>query len=735
MHNSHKLPFFIANILILIIFSVLRVSVSDTSFFDNTIQIYEIVTHFFIIFNAYNMYSKCNGPDRRILIWYLVTNIFFMLNDASFYVVLFLSSSAKLLMSTNYPYISLWANNFPFFAWLICIIICMCLMLTKYVINLRPFCRLFLALLVIDILLMSYYWQPVNFHSEILSFWHSFFLIATSVIELIIFELCILCLLYTKNQYVIFIASGFIIAISGDLLTTYGRMAQIARLFLYGDSIWCFGIILIYWGTYGINKSQSFKIKKWFNSINNIKSIISSWSLSISIGGLLLFFIVANKLNLIDKNAIIVSPLVIMLYSIVVVILTIYMGRVLENPFRVIEKNVKGALSGARVDFKNDLKIKEFEKLQQFFINSFELKEQQNLLRKKFGDIAGQAVHDLGSPIKALHVAIRELRSKGIDTEALNLDLSVNRLQDYQTSILSYYRKLTHVDHPDIRINDIDADKYILVSSCMDSIIEYKKFELRAKSVEIELDYSKVCEEKWLKLNSMEFERNISNLLDNAYESLNKREKIIKIHLFIIERTLTIEIKDNGCGIPDNMIDKVMQGQSTKHIGTGLGLSSALEYFTRLNGNLEIDSISNQGTKLSITLPLVPPPSWYFNNINYCHNEIFVILDDDVTVIKQWQKLLLTKGIKFKLFVTVEEYQKWVLNINDLTFRYILISDYDLNNLKTGVDIINECPFEKKYLITGLADTSWLQMICSESEIKLAHKSYISKIALTYNIN
>lgn len=726
-----KPSFFLANLLVLFVFSVLRISLANSAFFDNAIQIYEILVHFVLVYNSYAMYSKCDSQDKNIFMWFLITNVFFLLNDAGFYIALFLTTGAKLLMSTNYPYLSLWINNTPFFAWLISLIFCLFIMLTKYVINIKLFTKLFISFLIIDILLMSYYWKPVNFHTEILSFWHSFFLLATSVIEFIIFELCILCLIYTKNKHLLFIAAGFIIAISGDLLTTYGRMAQISRLFLYGDSIWCSGIIFIFWGTSGILKTNSYRVQEWFNHINDIKSLISSWALSISIGGLLLFLIAANALNLIDKNALIVSPLIIMLYSIIVVILTIYMGKVLENPFKEIEKNVKSVLAGNKVYFKENLKIKEFAKLQQFFMHSFELKEQQDLLRKKFGDIAGQAVHDLGSPIKALHVAIRELREQGIDTEALNLDLCVNRLHEYQTSILSYYRKIPDEEQPSNKIADINIDKYILINNLINSIIEFKRIEWANSPAIIKISTTKDCENLWIKLNAIQFECCLSNLLNNAYESLNKPEKVIEVHLYQLTSKLILEIIDNGCGIPAHMVKQVMLGYSTKHPGKGLGLSGAKEYFNQLNGSLDIfpndSSDENSGTKIIISIPIANKPKWHFDSIYYNPKSILVILDDDFNILKTWQTILISKRIKTLMFNTVNEYMAWMATINEYD-NHILLTDYDLNHRVNGLEILNQSPFAQKYLITALADAAWLQKICVTTDIKLSHKRLISSI-------
>lgn len=289
--SKQNITFKLSIIAWIILFS-LRVALEhSTQFFDNIIQIYEIILHCITLIYVSKIYKTASVEDSKNIIWLLYCLIFFLLNDASFYFALFLQSTAFQLMTTRYDIINLLLNNVPFSIWLVCILLFLSKILFNYVITIQEFIKLLLILLIFDIVIIIYYWMPVNFSHNTFSLFHNGFLILSSIVELMIFELCIISLIYSKKSSFSLISSGFIIVIAGDFLTTYGRMTQVENLFKYGDSIWCLGIIFILQGLILIDKDKTFAIKNLFNSKKHIKSPITVWTLCISLLSFMLFFI------------------------------------------------------------------------------------------------------------------------------------------------------------------------------------------------------------------------------------------------------------------------------------------------------------------------------------------------------------------------------------------------------------------------------------------------------------
>ncbi|MGF1669103.1 MAG: sensor histidine kinase, partial [Balneolaceae bacterium] len=141
-------------------------------------------------------------------------------------------------------------------------------------------------------------------------------------------------------------------------------------------------------------------------------------------------------------------------------------------------------------------------------------------------------------------------------------------------------------------------------------------------NVDIELDLDDKTED--IPLIAEDFSRVILNLCNNAFDAM--REKALspspshpgrgvpegrgegeynpklKVRTKQDNNTITIEIEDNGPGIPDEIKDKVLQPFFTTKKGTdgtGLGLSITHDIVKAHGGTLKIDSLKN-GTKMSI---------------------------------------------------------------------------------------------------------------------------------------
>jgi sensor histidine kinase regulating citrate/malate metabolism len=94
----------------------------------------------------------------------------------------------------------------------------------------------------------------------------------------------------------------------------------------------------------------------------------------------------------------------------------------------------------------------------------------------------------------------------------------------------------------------------------------------------------------------------LSNLLNNAYESLRDKRKII-IRIDDTKNQIVLTVVDFGCGIPKNKIDSVLRGESLKAKGHGIGLSSAFQYMQSIGGQLLLRSNEKEGTEIQLFFP------------------------------------------------------------------------------------------------------------------------------------
>jgi signal transduction histidine kinase/DNA-binding response OmpR family regulator len=101
----------------------------------------------------------------------------------------------------------------------------------------------------------------------------------------------------------------------------------------------------------------------------------------------------------------------------------------------------------------------------------------------------------------------------------------------------------------------------------------------------------------------------INNLLSNAFK-YNKDGGYIVFRLWVTTNRIRFEIEDNGIGISAEHLKKLgeryyqVEKPNAPVEGTGIGLAYVKELVELMKGNLEISSTINQGTTVSISLPV-----------------------------------------------------------------------------------------------------------------------------------
>ncbi len=96
------------------------------------------------------------------------------------------------------------------------------------------------------------------------------------------------------------------------------------------------------------------------------------------------------------------------------------------------------------------------------------------------------------------------------------------------------------------------------------------------------------------------------NLLDNAFKFTSEQGKVI-LNAHKENDILVLEVKDTGVGISEEELPKVKEkfykGKNSKS-HSGIGLSICDEIVKLHNGTMEISSNINEGTKVTVKLPL-----------------------------------------------------------------------------------------------------------------------------------
>jgi signal transduction histidine kinase len=101
------------------------------------------------------------------------------------------------------------------------------------------------------------------------------------------------------------------------------------------------------------------------------------------------------------------------------------------------------------------------------------------------------------------------------------------------------------------------------------------------------------------------------NLIVNAAQAMPEGKMgLIEVRTECDEKQVWIEVKDNGPGIPSEILKKIFDPFFTTKdpgTGTGLGLSVSQNIIQQHNGMLEVNSVVGEGTTFKITLPIKRP--------------------------------------------------------------------------------------------------------------------------------
>jgi len=148
-----------------------------------------------------------------------------------------------------------------------------------------------------------------------------------------------------------------------------------------------------------------------------------------------------------------------------------------------------------------------------------------------------------------------------------------------------------------INIKDYLADSY-----------EELRFNLEEKG--IRLDFETSYNEKIpVKADRQQLKRVILNIINNAINYKNNTNPLIKMILTETEDEAQVEIRDNGKGIPEDVLIKIFdrfykadKARSDHASGTGLGLYIAQKIILDHNGRIWVKSKTGHGTSIFFTL-------------------------------------------------------------------------------------------------------------------------------------
>ena len=346
--------------------------------------------------------------------------------------------------------------------------------------------------------------------------------------------------------------------------------------------------------------------------------------------------------------------------------------------------------------------------------------------------IAEQVAHALKNAAAKLH--LKAMRLQGISSEERNSILeSVGELRQFTSRVLGLNAQGGVVSNIEKNKDDIDIRR-----TCTE-LVERKKSEAIEMKKQIALSFIDNSGRSLVSLgHTIDFETVISDILDNSIESIDTAGSI-QLTLSEDHGSTKVEISDDGKGIPDEILPRLMHYRIThgKENGTGLGLFSARKTVEAMGGHITIRSRLGAGTVVTIRIPNTELQKKEVPALVLEPHQTLVIVDDDAVVREAWDFKLkhLKDKIDLVLIASVDEFERWVETNGafDPAGLRQYIFDYDMKNeLHTGLTLIQKYGLHlESLLITGMSNSAKVKNDANAADVKLYSKDVIAEMTIS----
>ncbi len=362
------------------------------------------------------------------------------------------------------------------------------------------------------------------------------------------------------------------------------------------------------------------------------------------------------------------------------------------------------------------------------------LEERERLrFQASLGEIAIQVAHDIRSPLAALEVA-GSATSELPEGSRILVQSAIDRIREIADHLLARNRSgKTDLDF------SMQKTKEFL-SPLIEGMAAEKRVKWSNQSVAIE---SRLVNGYGIfsEVESSDFKRMISNLIDNALEACASDGRV-SVYLDSVDSFARVRIRDNGKGIPADVLPLLGERGAShgKPGGSGLGLHHAKTKSESWGGRLEIESVVNGGTCVSILLPKVAPPNWFVPKLEVPIKSRLLILDDDDSVHGVWrhrfEEMVSQKQINPLIHLrSPAEFAAWMSQ--EGSSEFLLLADYELRGFsESGLDLIERFNLQKKaILVTSNWDEESVRIRCLDQGLRLLPKSMASLVPISLGEN
>jgi histidine kinase len=242
--------------------------------------------------------------------------------------------------------------------------------------------------------------------------------------------------------------------------------------------------------------------------------------------------------------------------------------------------------------------------------------EQQLIQASKMatlGEMATGVAHELNQPLSVIKTASSFLRRKATKHEQVEEEILKTMAEEIDSHVDRASKIINHMREFG-RKSDVTREK-VQVNMALRRAVDFFKQQLKLREIEVVEDLQDDLPP--ILADSNRLEQVFVNLLINARDAIEKKweqhdrkdqQKRIRMKTRSTDGMVTIEIADNGTGIPETIRDKIFEPFfTTKKVGqgTGLGLSISYGIVHDYDGTIEVKGPEGEGATFLIRFPRI----------------------------------------------------------------------------------------------------------------------------------
>jgi signal transduction histidine kinase len=214
-------------------------------------------------------------------------------------------------------------------------------------------------------------------------------------------------------------------------------------------------------------------------------------------------------------------------------------------------------------------------------------------------EMAKQVAHEIKNPLTPMKLNIQHLQ-RVVETNPEDINDRVNKVSKI---LIEQIDTLSHIATEFSNFAKLPTTNLETVNIC-DILQSVARLFQQNTDCEIYLTAPDVL---LIMADKEQCLRIFTNLLKNAEQSIPEdRNGKIEIMAYASDNSVTIKVKDNGCGIASEIKHKLFTPNfTTKTTGTGLGLAMVKNSVVSFNGTISFETELNQGTIFTIIFPII----------------------------------------------------------------------------------------------------------------------------------